>query len=179
MWIFLGSSGCSLVQKSCHEITLPEAKASFAQMLRNSPRSMSLTGYPSASGCPARHLMMPCQSLPDTRHRSRHIRWPAAQSKLRSSAHGCSVAERLCPLLAQSPPVPYPLEQSLTAGAVWFQSDGLILKSRLQKWGCPYADWTLYFTWVRRHCIRLPWEMSRVNKKTERLNFSRSVSCGW
>ena len=51
---------------------------------------MSLTGYPSTRECPARYLMMPCQSLPDTRHRSRQIRRPAAQSKLRSSAQGCS-----------------------------------------------------------------------------------------
>ena len=79
-----------LLKKSCHEITLPAAKARFAQVLRNSPRAMSLTGYPSTRECPARYLMMPCQSLPDTRHRSRQIRRPAAQSKLRSSAQGCS-----------------------------------------------------------------------------------------
>ena len=79
-----------LLKKSCHEITLPAAKARFAQVLRNSPRAMPLRSYPSTRGCPARHLMMPCQSLPDTRHRSRQIRRPAAQSKLRSSAQGCS-----------------------------------------------------------------------------------------
>ena len=79
-----------LLKKSCHEITLPPAKARFAQVLRNSPRAMPLLRYPSTRGCPARHLMMPCQSLPDTRHRSRQIRRPAAQSKLRSSAQGCS-----------------------------------------------------------------------------------------
>ena len=79
-----------LLKKSCHEITLPAAKARFAQVLRNSPRAMPLTGYPLTRGCPARHLMMPCQPLPDTRHRSRQIRRPAAQSKLRSSAQGCS-----------------------------------------------------------------------------------------
>ena len=119
MWIFLGPSGCSLVQKSpmatlflssmkynvkgnhadgdkvlqkksCHEITPAAAKARSAQVLRNSPRAMSLTGYPSTRECPARYLMMPCQSLPDTRHRCRQIRRPAAQSKLRSSAQGCS-----------------------------------------------------------------------------------------
>ena len=59
-----------LLKKSCHEITLPAAKARFAQVLRNSPRAMPLLRYPSTRGCPARHLMMPCQSLPDTRHRS-------------------------------------------------------------------------------------------------------------
>ena len=79
-----------LLKKSCHEITLPAAKARFAQVLRNSPRAMPLRSYPSTRGCPARYLMMPCQSLPDTRHRSRQIRRPAAQSKLRSSAQGCS-----------------------------------------------------------------------------------------
>ena len=79
-----------LQKKSCHEITPAAAKARSAQVLRNSPRAMSLAGYPSASGCPARYLMMPCQSLPDTRHRRRQIRRPAAQSKLRSSAQGCS-----------------------------------------------------------------------------------------
>ena len=79
-----------LLKKSCHEITLPAAKARFAQVLRNSPRAMPLRSYPSTRGCPARYLMMPCQSLPDTRHHSRQIRRPAAQSKLRSSAQGCS-----------------------------------------------------------------------------------------
>ena len=79
-----------LLKKSCHEITLPAAKARFAQVLRNSTRAMPLRSYPSTRGCPARYLMMPCQSLPDTRHRSRQIRRPAAQSKLRSSAQGCS-----------------------------------------------------------------------------------------
>ena len=79
-----------LLKKSYHEIALPAAKARFAQVLRNSPRAMPLLRYPSTRGCPARHLMMPCQSLPDTRHRSRQIRRPAAQSKLRSSAQGCS-----------------------------------------------------------------------------------------
>ena len=68
-----------LLKKSCHEITLPAAKARFAQVLRNSPRTMPLLRYPLTRGCPARHLMMPCQSLPDTRHRSRQIRRPAAQ----------------------------------------------------------------------------------------------------
>ena len=82
--------GKVLLKKSCHEITPPAAKARFAQVLRNSPRAMSLTGYPSTRECPARYLMMPCQSLPATRHRSRQIRRPAAQSKLRSSAQGCS-----------------------------------------------------------------------------------------
>ena len=79
-----------LLKKTCLEITLPAAKARFAQVLRNSPRAMPLLRYPSTRGCPARYLMMPCQSLPDTRHRSRQIRRPAAQSKLRSSAQGCS-----------------------------------------------------------------------------------------
>ena len=79
-----------LQKKSCHEITPAAAKARSAQVLRNSPRAMSLTGYPSTRECPARYLMMPCQSLPDTRHRSQQIRRPAAQSKLRSSAQGCS-----------------------------------------------------------------------------------------
>ena len=79
-----------LLKESCHEITLPAAKARFAQVLRNSPRAMPLLRYPSTRGCPARYLMMPCQSLPNTRHRSRQIRRPAAQSKLRSSAQGCS-----------------------------------------------------------------------------------------
>ena len=69
-----------LLKKSCHEITLPAAKARFAQVLRNSPRAMPLFRYPLTRGCPARYLMMPCQSLPDTRHRSRQIRRPAAQS---------------------------------------------------------------------------------------------------
>ena len=62
-----------LLKESCHEITLPAAKARFAQVLRNSPRAMPLLSYPLTRGCPARHLMMPCQSLPDTRHRSRQI----------------------------------------------------------------------------------------------------------
>ena len=79
-----------LLKKSCHEITLPVAKARFAQVLRNSPRAMPLLSYPLTRGCPARYLMMPCQSLHDTRHRSRQIRRPAAQSKLSSSAQGCS-----------------------------------------------------------------------------------------
>ena len=52
-----------LLKKSCHEITLPAAKARFAQVLRNSPRAMPLTGYPLTRECPARHLMMPCQSF--------------------------------------------------------------------------------------------------------------------
>ncbi len=50
-----------LLKKSCHGITLPAAKARFAQVLRNSPRAMPLLRYPSTRGCPARHLMMPCQ----------------------------------------------------------------------------------------------------------------------
>ena len=79
-----------LLKKSYHEIALPAAKARFAQVLRNSPRAMPLLSYPLTRGCPARYLMMPCQSLPDTRHHSRQIRRPAAQSKLRSSAQGCS-----------------------------------------------------------------------------------------
>ena len=33
-----------LLKKSCHEITLPAAKARFAQVLRNSPLAMPLTG---------------------------------------------------------------------------------------------------------------------------------------
>ena len=52
-----------LLKKSCHEITLPVEKARFAQALRNSTRTMSLTGYPSTRGYPAGHLMMPCQSF--------------------------------------------------------------------------------------------------------------------
>ena len=60
-----------LLKKSYHEITLPAAKARFAQVLRNSPRAMPLLSYPATRGCPARHLMKPCQSLPDTRYRSR------------------------------------------------------------------------------------------------------------
>ena len=78
-----------LLKKSYHEITLPAAKARFAQVLRNSPQAMPLLSYPLTRGCPAQYLMMPCQSLPDTRHRSRQIRRPAAQSKLLSSAQGC------------------------------------------------------------------------------------------
>ena len=50
-----------LLKKSCHEITLPAAKARFAQVLRNSLRAIPLLSYPSTRGCPARHLMMPCQ----------------------------------------------------------------------------------------------------------------------
>ena len=50
-----------LLKKSCHEITPAAAKASFAQVLRNSPRAMPLLSYQSTRGCPARHLMMPCQ----------------------------------------------------------------------------------------------------------------------
>jgi len=52
-----------LLKKSCHEITLPAAKARFAQVLRNSPRAMQLLSYPSTGGFPTRHLMMPCQSF--------------------------------------------------------------------------------------------------------------------
>ena len=52
-----------LLKKSCHEITLPVEKARFAQALRNSTRTMSLTGYPSTRGYPAGHLMMTCQSF--------------------------------------------------------------------------------------------------------------------
>ena len=52
-----------LLKKSYHEIALPAAKARFAQVLRNSPRAMPLTGYPLTRGRPARHLMMPCQSF--------------------------------------------------------------------------------------------------------------------
>ena len=55
--------GKVLLKKSCHEITLPAAKARFAQVLRNSPRAMPLLSYPSTRGCPARHLMLPCQSF--------------------------------------------------------------------------------------------------------------------
>ena len=62
-----------LLKKSCHGITLPAAKARFAQVLRNSPRAMPLLSYPATRGCPARHLMMPFQSLPDTRHRTRQL----------------------------------------------------------------------------------------------------------
>ena len=40
-----------LLKKSCHEITLPAAKARFAQVLRNSPRAMQLLSYPSTRGC--------------------------------------------------------------------------------------------------------------------------------
>ena len=40
-----------LLKKSCHEITLPAAKARFAQVLRNSPRAMPLRS--SAQGCSA------------------------------------------------------------------------------------------------------------------------------
>ena len=52
-----------LLKKSCHVITPAVAKASFAQALRNSLRAMPLTGYPLTRGCPAVHLMMPCQSF--------------------------------------------------------------------------------------------------------------------
>ena len=52
-----------LLKKSCHVITPAVEKARFAQALRNSTRAMSLTGYPSTRGCPAVHLMMPCQSF--------------------------------------------------------------------------------------------------------------------
>ena len=137
MWIFLGSSGCSLVQKSpmatlflssmkftSKAITQMETRFFWRNRIKASSdagpelagraamrrwkarrpwsppwkggrgnwdkRAMSLTGYPSTRECPARYLMMPCQSLPDTRHRSRQIRRPAAQSKLRSSAQDCS-----------------------------------------------------------------------------------------
>ena len=48
-----------LLKKSCHEITPAAANARSAQVLRNSPRAM--LRYPSTRGCPARHLMMPCQ----------------------------------------------------------------------------------------------------------------------
>ena len=40
-----------LLKESCHEITLPAAKARFAQVLRNSPRAMQLLSYPSTRGC--------------------------------------------------------------------------------------------------------------------------------
>ena len=40
-----------LLKKSYHEITLPAAKARFAQVLRNSPRAMQLLSYPSTRGC--------------------------------------------------------------------------------------------------------------------------------
>ena len=52
-----------LLKKSCLEITLPAAKARFAQVLRNSPRAMPLLSYPLTRGCPAQYLMMPCQSF--------------------------------------------------------------------------------------------------------------------
>ena len=52
-----------LLKKSCHVITPAVAKARSAQVLRNSPRTMSLTGYPSTRGYSAGHLMMPCQSF--------------------------------------------------------------------------------------------------------------------
>ena len=55
-----------LLKKSCHVITPAVAKARSAQVLRNSPRAMSLTGYPMTRGCPAVHLMMPCQSFGGT-----------------------------------------------------------------------------------------------------------------
>ena len=49
-----------LLKKSCHVITLPAAKAGFAQASRNSTRTMSLTGH-----CPkgaTRHHEMPGRS---------------------------------------------------------------------------------------------------------------------
>ncbi len=52
-----------LLKKSCHGITPAVAKARSAQVLRNSPPAMPLTGYPLTRGCPAVHLMMPCQSF--------------------------------------------------------------------------------------------------------------------
>ena len=52
-----------LLKKSCHVITPAVAKARSTQVLRNSTRAMSLTGYPSTRGCPAVHLIMPCQSF--------------------------------------------------------------------------------------------------------------------
>ena len=52
-----------LLKKSCHVITPAVAKARSAQVLRNSPLAMPLTGYPLTRGCPAGHLMMPCQSF--------------------------------------------------------------------------------------------------------------------
>ena len=52
-----------LLKKSCHEITLPAAKARSAQVLRNSPRAMPLLSYPLTRECPARHLMLHCQSF--------------------------------------------------------------------------------------------------------------------
>ena len=52
-----------LLKKSCHGITPAVAKARSAQVLRNSPLAMPLTGYPLTRGCPAGHLMMPCQSF--------------------------------------------------------------------------------------------------------------------
>ena len=58
-------AGCGkvLLKKSCHEITPPAAKARFAQVLSNSPLAMPLLSYPATRGCPARHLMMSCQSF--------------------------------------------------------------------------------------------------------------------
>ncbi len=50
-----------LLKKSCHEITPAAANARSAQVLRNSPQAMPMLSYPSTRGCPARHLMMPCQ----------------------------------------------------------------------------------------------------------------------
>ncbi len=52
-----------LLKKSCHVITPAVAKARSAQVLRNSPLAMPLTGYPLTRGCPAGHLMMPYQSF--------------------------------------------------------------------------------------------------------------------
>ena len=53
-----------LLKKSCHEITPAAANARFAQVLCNSPQAMQLLIYPSTRGCPARHLMVPCQFRP-------------------------------------------------------------------------------------------------------------------
>ena len=66
VWMLIGSEIVSLNYAA-------SGKARFAQVLRNSPRAMQLLSYPSTRGCPTRHLMMPCQSLPDTRHRSRQL----------------------------------------------------------------------------------------------------------
>ena len=48
-----------LLKKSCHEITPAVAKARFAQVLRNSPLAIPLSGH-----CPkgaTRHLQMPAE----------------------------------------------------------------------------------------------------------------------
>ena len=73
-----------LLKKSCHEITPAAANARFAQVLCNSPQAMQLLIYPSTRGCPARHLMVPCQFRPPPK-KKRFMQYKVHTKKCKST----------------------------------------------------------------------------------------------